>query len=224
LGENKIVISTETNAKQSIFIQKGSRPTIFKRVFDIALSSIGLIISFPVGLAIFFLIWFEDRGPIFYMHKRVGKDGKIFSIFKFRTMIVDAEKTTGAVLAKENDHRITKTGKILRATAMDELPQLINILKGDMSFVGPRPERPEFVKELIKQIPDYKLRYKVVPGLTGIAQIYGRYNTEAGKKIRYDLLYIKRYSFMLDIKLILISFWITFRGKWDEMVDTKKAN
>ena len=222
MGENKIVILTETNTKQSI-IQKGRRIPLLKRGFDIGLSFLGLIISFPLWLVISFLIWFEDKGPILYMHKRVGKDGKIFSIFKFRTMIVNAENITGAVLAKENDHRITKTGKILRATAMDELPQLINIFKGDMSFVGPRPERPEFVKEFIKQIPNYKLRYKVVPGLTGIAQIYGRYDTEAYRKIRYDLLYIKRYSFMLDIKLILISFWITFRGKWSEMAD-KKVN
>lgn len=214
MGEDKIDM---INPKQSIFIERGGRSTpLLKRVFDIALSSIGLIISFPLWLTIPLLIWLEDRGPIFYTHPRVGKDGSIFNIFKFRTMIVDAEKGTGAVLAKDGDLRITKTGKILRATAMDELPQLINILKGDMSFVGPRPERPEFIKRFLKEIPNYKLRYKVVPGLTGIAQIYGRYDTEARKKIRYDLLYIRRYSFMLDIKLILISFWITFRGRWGE--------
>lgn len=130
-------------------------------------------------------------------------------------MIPDAEKHTGAVWASENDPRVTKVGRILRATAMDELPQLINILKGDMSFVGPRAERPELVSNFVKDVPHFNDRLSVRPGLTGLAQIYGRYDTNPKNKFRYDLLYIKNQSFLLDIKLILLSFWITFRGKWE---------
>jgi len=187
---------------------------IFKRLFDIFLASIGLILSLPLWLIIAIAIKLEDGGPIFYSQERVGKDGKIFRILKFRSMIPDAEKDTGAIWASENDPRVTKVGRILRATAMDELPQLLNILKGDMSFVGPRPERPELVEEFTKKFPDFKKRFAVKPGLTGIAQIYGQYDTPPQHKLKYDLLYIKKQSFLLDLKLILLSFYITLRGKW----------
>ncbi len=129
-------------------------------------------------------------------------------------MIKDAEKQTGAVWAKEDDPRITKIGRILRATAMDELPQLLSILKGDMSFVGPRPERPELVTQFNGGIPNYNFRHVVKPGLTGIAQIYGKYDTPPQHKLKYDLLYIKKQNFWLDLKLIFLSFLITFQGKW----------
>jgi len=188
---------------------------IFKRLFDIFLASIGFILSLPLWLIIAIAIKLEDGGPIFYSQERVGKDGKIFRILKFRSMIPDAEKNTGAVWASENDPRVTKVGRILRATAMDELPQLLNILKGDMSFVGPRPERPEFVEQFIKKFPNYKKRFTVKPGLTGIAQIYGQYDTPPQHKLKYDLLYIKKQSFLLDLKLILLSFYITLKGKWE---------
>ena len=187
---------------------------IFKRLFDIFLASIGLILSLPLWLIIAIAIKLEDGGPIFYSQERIGKDGKIFRILKFRSMIPDAEKDTGAVWASEDDPRVTKVGRILRATAMDELPQLLNILKGDMSFVGPRPERPELVEEFTKKFPDFKKRFAVKPGLTGIAQIYGQYDTPPQHKLKYDLLYIKKQSFLLDLKLILLSFYITLRGKW----------
>lgn len=186
-----------------------------KRLFDIFLSSIGLILSSPLWPLFSLAIKLEDRGPIFYPQERVGKNGRIFKALKFRSMIPDAEKLTGAVWASENDPRVTKVGRVLRATAMDELPQLLSIFKGDMSFVGPRPERPELVKEFTKKFPDFQKRFAVKPGLTGIAQVYGQYDTPPQHKLKYDLLYIKKQSFCLDLKLILLSFYITFKGKWE---------
>lgn len=186
-----------------------------KRLFDIFLSSIGLIGSAPLWLIFSLAIKLEDRGPVFYMQERVGKNEKIFKAIKFRSMIPDAEKHTGAVWASENDPRVTKIGKILRATAMDELPQLWNIFKGDMSFVGPRSERPELVEQFARKIENYHDRFLVTPGLTGLAQVYGSYDTPPHQKLRYDLLYIKNQSFLLDLKLVFLSFWITFRGKWE---------
>jgi len=152
---------------------------------------------------------------VFYFQKRVGKNGKPFLIAKFRSMIPNAEKTTGAVWASAKDTRVTNVGRVLRATAMDELPQLWNILKGDISFVGPRAERPEFIEKFRIEIPKYDVRLSIRPGLTGTAQVYGRYDSSPRDKLRLDLLYIKNQSFWLDIKLILLSFWITFHGKWE---------
>ncbi len=188
---------------------------VLKRALDIVLSSIGLILSSPVWLLSSIAIVLEDGFPIFYSQKRVGKNGKVFKVLKFRSMIKDAEKHTGAVWASENDPRVTKVGRILRATAMDELPQLLNILKGDMSFVGPRPERPELVEKFLKEFPDFKKRFVVKPGLTGLAQVYGQYDTPPQHKLKYDLLYIKKQSFCLDLKLIFLSFYITLKGKWE---------
>ncbi len=195
---------------------------MLKCLFDILLSSIGIVGSSPLWVIFSLSIWLEDRGPIFYLQKRVGKDGRIFKAIKFRSMIKDAEKETGHVQAVENDPRVTKVGRILRATAMDELPYLSNILKGDMSFVGPRALRPE-EKEVygnpdetrIEDIPGYKERLSVRPGLTGLAQVYLPTDALRSEKFRYDLLYIKKQSFLLDLKLVFLSFWITFRGKWE---------
>jgi lipopolysaccharide/colanic/teichoic acid biosynthesis glycosyltransferase len=188
---------------------------MLKRLFDIFLSSIGLIFSSPLWLIFSLAIKLEDRGTIFYAQERVGKNGRIFKALKFRSMIPDAEKHTGAVWASENDPRVTKVGRILRATAMDELPQVWNIFKGDMSFVGPRSERPELVEQFSKKIKNYRSKFSVPPGLTGLAQVYGRYDTPPQHKLKYDLLYIKNQSFLLDLKLIFLSFIITFRGKWE---------
>jgi len=186
-----------------------------KRVFDIILSSIGLLGSSPLWILFSIGIKFGDWGPIFYTQQRVGRNGRVFKVYKFRSMIPEAEKQTGVVWASENDPRITKVGKILRATAMDELPQLWNIFKGDISFVGPRAERPELVQQFSRKIQNYHKRFLVKPGLTGIAQVYGSYDTPPQNKLRYDLLYIKNQSFFLDLKLIFLSFYITFRGKWE---------
>ena len=188
---------------------------MLKRLFDIFLSSIGIVGSFPLWLLFSLAIKLGDGGPVFYTQERVGKQGKPFWTIKFRSMVPDAEKQTGAVWASENDPRVTKVGKLLRATAMDELPQLLNIFKGDMSFVGPRAERPELVEQFSKRIKNYHNRFFVAPGLTGLAQVYGNYDTPPHQKLRYDLLYIKNYSFLFDMKLIFLSFWITFRGKWE---------
>jgi len=196
---------------------------MFKRLFDICLSSIGIIGSSPLWLVCSLAIKLEDRGSVFYTQERVGKQGEVFWTIKFRSMVKDAEKDIGPVQAIENDPRVTKVGRILRATAMDELPQLINILKGDMSFVGPRALRPEerevhgnpHTTMRIEGIPNYKDRVIVRPGLTGLAQVYLPTDASRRKKFRYDLLYIKNQSLFLDLKLILLSFLITFKGKWE---------
>lgn len=195
---------------------KETRVPFLKRPFDFLLSLTGLVVSFPLWVIIVAAIWLEDGRPIFYSQIRVGKGGKEFKVFKFRSMIKNAEQQTGPVWANKEDYRITKIGKFIRRTALDELPQLLNILKGDMSFVGPRAERPEIVKEILKEIPGFNTRLLVHPGLTGLAQVYGNYNTSPRNKLRYDFLYIKDQSFLLDVKLFLISFWKTFTFKWSE--------
>lgn len=186
-----------------------------KRCFDLLLASLGLVFSLPLWLMIGLAVKMEDGGPLFYSQERVGKGGRKFKIVKFRSMIRNAESLTGPVWASENDGRVTRVGRILRATALDELPQLWNILKGDISFVGPRAERPEFVQKFRKTIRNYDLRLSVRPGLTGLAQVYGRYDSGPRQKLRYDLLYIKKHSVWLDVKLTGLSFWVTFRGKWE---------
>jgi lipopolysaccharide/colanic/teichoic acid biosynthesis glycosyltransferase len=193
-----------------------------KRLLDIYLSSLGLVASIPLWVIITLSIKAEDGGPVFYSQERVGRGGRIFRLLKFRSMIVDAEKETGAVQATPDDPRVLKVGRLLRATAMDELPQLVNILKGDMSFVGPRALRPQEQEVLgnpdvlaIDQIPGYDRRLAVTPGLTGLAQVYLPADAPRSKKFRYDLLYIRRQFFCLDLKLILLSFLITFKGKWE---------
>ncbi|MGB9613324.1 MAG: sugar transferase, partial [Candidatus Margulisiibacteriota bacterium] len=175
-----------------------------KRTFDIILSLFGIVIfAIPMFIIAFLVRITSPGGPAIYKQERVGRAGKTFVLYKFRTMIPDAEKETGAVLAAEDDPRKTPFGKFLRATNLDELPQLFNILKGDMSFVGPRPERPEFVKEFKQLIPKYMERHKIRPGLAGWAQLHGGYHMPAEEKIKYDLYYIENWSFLLDIKIIL---------------------
>jgi lipopolysaccharide/colanic/teichoic acid biosynthesis glycosyltransferase len=193
-----------------------------KRPFDVALSGLGILLSSPLWLAIAAAIKLEDGGPVFYRQERVGRNGRIFGVIKFRSMITDAEKGSGAVQAIARDPRVTKVGRVLRGTAMDELPQLLNIFKGDMSFVGPRALRPH-EREVhgdpdtrnIEDIPGYAGRNAVRPGLTGLTQVFLPGDTPRRKKFRVDLLYIKKMSFGFDLKLIVLSFWITFRGKWE---------
>ncbi|MFA4843048.1 MAG: sugar transferase [Candidatus Omnitrophota bacterium] len=197
------------------------RSLFAKRLFDILLSLFGIIISLPLWLIISILVYEEDRGLTYHTQQRVGKNGRIFKVIKFRSMMPDAEKSTGPIQAAENDKRITRIGSILRKTAMDELPQLINILKGDMSFVGPRALRPSEMQIRTRTVTDLihdpamSIRHSVTPGLTGVAQVFAACDATAEEKLRYDRWYIKKWNFYLDLWLIFVSFLITFRAKWE---------
>ncbi len=195
-----------------------------KRAMDITLSLLALILASPFMLAIAIAIKAEDKGPIFYKQKRATLNSKEFDILKFRSMIVDAEKEGFSIPATGKDPRITKVGHIIRACRVDELPQLINILKGDMSIVGPRPERLEHMEQYGAEIPEFSYRLKVKGGLTGYAQIYGKYNTSAYDKLRLDLMYIEHYSLVLDIKLILMTIRILFSKESTEGFETVEEN
>lgn len=182
---------------------------MMKRILDVCLCSLAFIIFLIPGLIVFLIL--KTGGSAFYSQERVTRNGKIFRIYKFRTMIDNAEAASGPVLANEKDERITLFGKFLRSMRIDEIPQIYNILKGEMSIVGPRPERPFFVNQFNKQIPEYYMRHRVKAGLTGLAQIEGRYNTSVGDKLKYDLLYINGYSFTLDMKIIIQTLNILLR-------------
>lgn len=175
----------------------------FKRTFDFVLSLLGIIITLPLMLFAACLVRFSSRGSVIYKQTRLTVKNRQFNVLKFRTMYEGSEDETGPVLSSNRDPRITKMGRVLRNLRLDELPQLFNVLKGDMSFVGPRPERPFFVEQFSKEIPEYAHRYLVKAGITGYAQIYGKYDTSPIDKLKYDLLYIKDYNLLLDIKLIL---------------------
>ena len=190
----------------------------FKRMFDIICSMLMLVILSPVMLIISLLVKGYDGGPIFYKQERLTQDGKVFLVYKFRSMRVDSEKA-GARLAMKNDDRITPVGRVLRNIHFDELPQLFNIIKGDMSLVGPRPERPEIAAEYEKEIPEFSYRLKVKAGLTGYAQVYGKYNTTPYDKLKLDLTYIENYSFFLDLQLIATTVKILFQKENTEGVE-----
>lgn len=180
-----------------------SKPQLFfKRLFDIILSLIALIITSPILLITALAIQLEDGGPVFFRQDRVTIGGRVFSILKFRSMIVDAEKDGKPHPAGEADDRITKVGHFIRPTRIDELPQIINILRGDMSIVGPRPERVEHVEKYTRDIPEFAFRLKVKGGLTGVAQVFGKYNTSALSKLKMDLYYITNYSILLDFQIL----------------------
>jgi lipopolysaccharide/colanic/teichoic acid biosynthesis glycosyltransferase len=193
-----------------------------KRALDVMLSGVGLVLSSPVWLALAAAIKLEDGGPVFFSQERAGEGGRVFRAWKFRSMIPDAERFVGAIQAIEDDPRVTRIGRLMRATAMDELPQLWNIFVGDMSFVGPRALRPGEIEvlgsgqlEALEDVPGYEYRSRVRPGLTGIAQIYAPRDVPRRQQFRYDKLYVERQSFWLDVRLIATSFWITFRGRWE---------
>ena len=178
---------------------------LHKRFFDLFWALFGLILSLPLFPILALLIKLDSPGPVFFLQARVGKRERLFNVIKFRTMRQDAEKHSGAVWAQKNDPRVTMLGGLLRKTRLDEIPQLINVLRGEMSFIGPRPERPEFVQELNKKIPYYAKRHFVKPGITGWAQVkypYGASEEDALEKLRYDLYYIKNYSIWLDFTIV----------------------
>ncbi len=193
-----------------------------KRIFDITFSGLGLLLSLPLALPAALAVKLEDGGPVFHAQRRVGRGGKLFKSRKFRSMVVHRDDSAGPRQAADGDERITRVGRLLRATALDELPQLWNILRGDMSFVGPRALLPKEVEVngagesiSIKKVKGYSERHRVVPGLTGIAQIYADRDIPRQHKFRLDCLYIRKRSFWLDLRLFLLSFWITARGKWE---------
>lgn len=189
---------------------------IAKRVFDVLVSAAAIIILSPLFLLATLLIKTTSKGPIIFTQIRVGKDGQLFKIFKFRTMKVDAEKETGPVWAAQDDPRLIPVGKFLRKSHMDEIPQFFNVLRGEMSVIGPRPERPEFVAELKKKIPEYEKRLLVKPGITGLAQVWHRYDEtveDVRKKIKYDLLYIKKVCLWTDLRIFLRTFRVVLTGE-----------
>lgn len=192
-----------------------------KRVVDIVLALVGIVIAAPFMLIISLGIKLYDRGPVLYKQERLTLDGRIFMIYKFRSMSVNSEQE-GARLAKKEDDRITPVGRLIRAVHFDELPQLFNILKGEMSMVGPRPERPEIAEEYTADIPEFVLRLKVKAGLTGYAQVYGKYNTTPYDKLKLDLTYIENYSLWLDIKILFLTFKILFVRENTEGVDEQQ--
>jgi lipopolysaccharide/colanic/teichoic acid biosynthesis glycosyltransferase len=193
-----------------------------KRLLDVLLSGVGLVAAAPVALLLALAIKLDDRGTVFFTQPRVGRHGRVFDALKFRSMIPDAEAGVGPVQSGQHDARVTRIGRFMRATALDELPQLWNIFRGDMSFVGPRALRPGEIEvtgdgtvERLEQVPGFERRCAVPPGLTGVAQIYAPRDVPRRQKFRYDGVYIRQQSFWLDVRLILLSFWITFRGTWE---------
>lgn len=186
----------------------------WKRLFDITVAFWGLLISLPIWLIGGFLIWYEDPGPLLFVKNSVGRGGKNFHQLKLRTMIRGAEEHTGPVISQCDDQRILVTGHFFRKTALDELPQLLNIIRGDMSFVGPRPQRTVLVYQYLQQMPEYADRHKVLPGLAGLAQVAGDYYLTPRQKLRLDRLYIQYMSLGFDIKLLFLAFLLTFWFRW----------
>ena len=192
---------------------------IVKRFFDILLSCIALTISMPAMTLVALCIKLDDGGPVLLKQTRLTQDGREFRILKFRSMIPNAEEFSGAVIADKKDWRITRVGHILRNTKLDELPQFINVLLGDMSLVGPRPERPELMEKARKAAPNFDKRLQVKAGLTGLAQIKGGYHTSFADKLQWDLQYIEEYSLLLDLKILLLTAFVPFRK--DSSEDTE---
>jgi lipopolysaccharide/colanic/teichoic acid biosynthesis glycosyltransferase len=195
---------------------------IIKRTMDIVLSLIAIILLIPLFIIVSILIKATDGGPIFYTQDRYTINGNIFKIYKFRSMYI--QKTKDVQMTTKNDKRVTPIGAIIRRTHIDELPQLFNIIKGDMSIVGPRPEMKQLYDTYVEKYPEYRYRLKMKAGLTGYAQIYGKYNTNPEDKLKFDLLYICNYSIWLDIKLILLTFKVVFAKDTSEGIEEGKTN
>lgn len=220
-SENINVMDTPLYLSRNLGMGLGQR--FIKRAMDIILCGLAVIVLSPIFLIVAIAIKLEDRGPVFFRQERVTRYGKHFMILKFRSMIVDAEKDGRPHPAGEKDDRITKVGSIIRACRIDELPQLFNILSGNMSIVGPRPERYEHVEKYTKEIPEFKFREKVKGGLTGYAQVYGKYNTTALDKLKLDLIYITNYSVVLDLQIMFETIKILFQKESTEGFDSKRA-
>lgn len=214
IGDTPVIMSRN----QGLTLEQAA----IKRLGDLVFSAIGIVITSPIMLGCAIAIKLDDGGPVFFRQNRVTRNGKIFNIIKFRSMVTDADKE-GAKKAENKDMRITRVGKVIRACRIDELPQLFNILKGDMSLVGPRPERIENVYEYTNIYPEFDLRHRVKAGLTGFAQLYGKYNTSPQDKLNMDLTYIETYSILKDLKLLILTVKVLFMKESTEGFD-KKAN
>ena len=209
LTDSKIAFTTFLGLRRNIYMTRIKPPV------DKFLAFIGLLLTVPVNILASFAIIIDSRGPVFYRQSRVGLDGKIFQVTKFRSMMTDAE-ANGVAWAQDNDPRITRVGKVIRKLRIDEIPQMWNIMKGEMSFIGPRPERPEFVQHLSEELPFYAFRHSVKPGITGWAQVkyqYGASKEDALEKLQYDLYYIKNLSFLLDLNILLRTVRVVLFGK-----------
>jgi lipopolysaccharide/colanic/teichoic acid biosynthesis glycosyltransferase len=204
--------------------QRRPRPSLGKRPLDVTLAALGLLASAPCWLLIALGIKLDDGGPVLFVQERVGRDGRRFQSFKFRSMVVGADARFGPMAARRDDPRVTRMGRLLRATALDELPQLVNILRGDMSFVGPRPLLPEEIevsgdRGALASIPGYEERHRVRPGLTGVAQVFAPRDVPRRHKFRLDRLYVRRQGLWLDVRLVALSVWISLRGRWEHRGD-----
>jgi lipopolysaccharide/colanic/teichoic acid biosynthesis glycosyltransferase len=209
---------------------KGVVSQLYKRISDLAVLTLAHIMLAPVWALLWIFIplaiWVEDRGPVFFYQTRVGKDGKLFMLRKFRTMYVDQGQKDHqpTVLATENDPRVTRVGRLLRGTALDELPQILAIAQGQMSLVGPRPEPPDVSEQILQLASNANLRLSVLPGLTGLAQVYSGYGAPLDQKLKYDLEYVSRMSLWLDWKLIALSIIKTVKGSWEGSITNPRDN
>lgn len=219
LKNSKAVVIDDKTVYASYVSGLTTEQRVVKRLLDLVISVIGLVVASPFMLVCALAVKLCDEGPVFYRQKRVTENGAQFSVLKFRTMIVDAEKQSGSVWAAKDDDRITPVGRVLRKLRLDELPQLLNVLHGEMSIVGPRPEREELIREFEKQYPEFRYRLKVKAGLTGLAQIMGKYNTTPLDKLMMDLEYIENYSIWMDFKLLFQTFKVFFKSDSTEGVD-----
>ena len=209
--ETYVKNNIQANTDRTV-VNNGFYYEFIKRIIDVILAFIGLIVASPIMAIISIAIKLESRGPVFYCQERVGKNGRVYTMYKLRSMYENAEEN-GAQWAEEDDPRVTKVGKFIRRTRLDELPQLFNVLKGDMSLVGPRPERPIFTYQFNEQIPGFINRLQVKPGLTGWAQVNGGYKLTPAEKLEYDLYYIKNRTIWLDIKIMLKTIMVVLTGK-----------
>jgi lipopolysaccharide/colanic/teichoic acid biosynthesis glycosyltransferase len=190
------------------------RISFAKRAFDVSLALFGIVLSSPIWILFSLLIWLEDPGPLLFVKNSVGRGGANFRQFKFRSMVREAEKGTGPVLAEQTDTRVLRIGKLMRKTALDELPQLLNILKGEMSFVGPRPQRTVLVRDYLLEMPEYAERHVVPPGIAGLAQVAASYYITPRQKLRFDRLYVRHAGLGFDLRLLAIAFLLVFYLRW----------
>lgn len=199
--------------------EKSEHARWYKRPFDLTILVAAHLLLLPIWVVLWTVIPLAillDTGrPIFYRQRRLTRNGRQFYVLKFRTMVKDAEKMTGAVWATQSDPRVTRVGRLLRSLALDEMPQVINILRGELSFVGPRPERPELYEQFDATVPGFRERLRVSPGLTGLAQVFGKYDSPPRVKLRYDRIYVRRMSLVLDLRLLFLSAWVTLMGRWE---------